>query len=121
MVVKIKTPVPLEPGSLATQPKPLDKGFEKQFTEALASTSLKFSNHAMERIARRRISLSESQIDKLHNAIERAEKKGSKESLVLLNDLAMVVSVKNRTVLTAMQTEMMKDSIITNIDSTVIA
>jgi flagellar operon protein len=57
----------------------------------------------------------------LQRAVSRAEEKGAKDSLVLLRDLAFIVSVKNRTVVTAVDGEHIKENVFTNIDSAVIA
>jgi flagellar operon protein len=56
----------------------------------------------------------------LKDAVNRAEAKGAKESLILMDRLALVVSVKNRTVITAVDDQNLKDNIFTNIDSAVI-
>ena len=95
--------------------------FQEELHKAFDGRKLKLSGHAAKRLESRGISLTDSDIGKLRNAVDRAQSKGSKDSLVLLNDLAFVVSVKNNTILTAMQTNQMKESIFTNIDSTVIA
>ena len=52
--------------------------------------------------------------------MDKAAQKGSQDSLILMNDTALVVSVKNRTVVTAMDGASMKDNVFTNIDSAVI-
>ena len=57
---------------------------------------------------------------KLNAAVEKIAQKGSRESLVYLNDMALVVSIKNKTVITAMDGSSAKDNIFTNIDSAVI-
>ena len=82
---------------------------------------VQFSNHANKRLEQRGIELSSQDIDRLNQAVNRAGSKGSKESLVLLNGLAFVVSVSNRTVITAIDMESMKENVITNIDSAVLA
>ena len=81
---------------------------------------IKLSKHAVERMNSRNIIFSENDIKDLGNAIKKAEDKGSKESLILLNDFALIVSVRNRTVITAMTRESLKDNVVTNIDSTII-
>jgi flagellar operon protein len=81
---------------------------------------IKLSKHAAERMNSRNISFSENDIKDLGNAIKKAEDKGSKESLILLNDVALIVSVRNRTVITAMTRESLKDNVVTNIDSTIV-
>jgi flagellar operon protein len=58
--------------------------------------------------------------NRLKSAVERADAKGSSESLILLDDLAFVVSVKNKTVITAVDQDRAKESVFTNIDSVVI-
>ena len=70
----------------------------------------------------RNIKLGQAELTKLNTAVDRAAQKGAKESLVLMNNnnLALVVSVKNKTVITAMDSASMKDNIFTNIDSAVI-
>ncbi len=82
--------------------------------------SLKFSQHALDRMQSRGISFKPDDLARLNDAVDKAAKKGSKESLVLMGDNALIVSVKNRTVVTAMDREAMKENVFTNIDSTVI-
>ena len=61
------------------------------------------------------------QLERLGKAVEKAESKGAKETLVLLgNDSALIVNIKNKTVVTALDQSMMKENVFTNIDSTVI-
>jgi flagellar operon protein len=84
------------------------------------SPGLKFSQHALDRMASRGIAFKPEDLLKLNDAVEKAAKKGSKESLVLMGDNALIVSIKNKTVVTAMDREAMKENVFTNIDSTVI-
>ncbi|MBK9292868.1 MAG: hypothetical protein IPM57_00220 [Oligoflexia bacterium] len=81
---------------------------------------VKFSQHALERMSTRGISFKPEEMLKLNDAIEKAAQKGSRESLVLMGDSALIVSIKNKTVVTAMDREAMKENVFTNIDSTVI-
>jgi flagellar operon protein len=80
----------------------------------------------MTRLQMRNITLSLDDLNKLRDAVDRAEAKGAREALVLMSrpsreqDLALVVSVKNRTVITAMDGDSLKDNVFTNIDSAVI-
>lgn len=84
-------------------------------------SQVKFSQHALQRMASRDINLGSEQLGRLQNAVDKAAQKGAKEALVLMdNNLAFVVSVKNRTVITAVDGESMKDNVFTNIDSAVI-
>ncbi len=80
---------------------------------------LKFSAHAKSRLVSRGIDLSPEDLVRMQEAVERAGQKGSKESLILSDKGAFVVSVKNNTVITAVDKESLKDNVFTNIDSTV--
>lgn len=83
--------------------------------------SLKFSAHAQSRLQSRQIALEPQQMERLEGAVQRAATKGSKDALVLMDELAMVVSVKNKTVVTVVDKENLKQNVFTNIDSAVIA
>lgn len=80
------------------------------------TTTLKFSKHADQRLADRNISLSRQQLKRLEDGTEAASAKGIKESLMLMDDLAFIVNVKNNTVITAMSKNDENDRIFTNID-----
>lgn len=82
--------------------------------------SLKFSKHAGERLRQRNITLSEEQMRRLEDGARKADEKGIKESLVLLDSLAFIVNTKNNTVITAMEQNGEADNIYTNIDGAVI-
>jgi len=79
---------------------------------------LKFSKHANERMASRNIDLTDDQLERLENGAKKAGEKGINESLVMVDDLAFVVNVKNNTVITAVNNG--EDKIFTNIDGAVI-
>jgi len=86
----------------------------------LAAKALKFSNHAVERMRMRGISYTPEQMASLERAIDKAAGKGAKETLVLADDSALIVSVNNRTVVTVMDKNALKENVFTNIDSTVV-
>src|SRR5579885_1830641 len=88
---------------------------------ATAQSPVKFSTHAQQRLQQRDITLGEDDVAKINQGVDRAQEKGAKESLILLDDLAFVVSVKNRVVITAVDQPSMKQNVFTNIDSVVIA
>lgn len=88
--------------------------------KAAATSKLKFSNHAIERMQSRGIRFTGEDMKKLDSAVEKAAQKGSKDTLVLINDAALIVNIKNRTVVTAMDKSLMKENVFTNIDSTVV-
>jgi flagellar operon protein len=87
----------------------------------IGQQQLQFSKHALARVERRGIDLDASTLGRLSQGVERAASKGSRDSLVLVDGTAFVVSVSNRTVITAVGSEHMKDNVFTNIDSAVIA
>jgi len=90
------------------------------FRELLDRQQLKFSQHAEQRLRQRGIELLPDQIGRIASAIDQAAAKGAKDSLVLFRDIAMIVSVPNRTVVTAMDGQSMKEHIFTQIDSAVV-
>ena len=95
-------------------------GFAHALAEARGSR-LQFSGHAAKRIAQRGLQLDGARMRRLEQAVDRAEAKGARDSLVLLDELALVVSVRNHTVITAMDESSRRDHVFTNIDSVVIA
>jgi len=64
--------------------------------------------------------MSEERLARLSDAVSKAADKGSKESLILDDDAAYVVSVPNRTVITAFDRSNLQDGIFTSIDSAII-
>ncbi len=96
-----------------------EQSFEEVFQTELKE--LTFSKHAQQRLESRNVQLDQADLQRLGSAVDRAEQKGAQESLVLLRDMAFVVSVRNRTVITAMGGEHLKENVFTNIDSAVIA
>ena len=92
------------------------------FADILQSATKKvsFSNHAMQRMESRNLNLSTQDLQKLDDTVDMMAKKGAKESLIYMNDMALVVSVANRTVITAMDGKSAKENIFTNIDSAAI-
>jgi flagellar operon protein len=83
-------------------------------------TTVRFSKHAAERLESRNISLSDEQSERLENGVKKASDKGIRESLVLVDSLAFIVNVPNKTVVTAMDQTETQSNIFTNIDGAVI-
>lgn len=88
--------------------------------QAGADSQLKFSKHAASRLTDRQIDLTPEQMERLENGTRKASEKGINESLVLIDQLAFIVSVKNNTVITAMDSKEASDNVFTNIDGAVI-
>jgi len=93
--------------------------FDSFFDNELAK--IKFSGHAAKRLETRNIQLSESEMSKLQEAVGKAEAKGSRDSLVMINDKAFIVNIPNRTVVTAVEVAEGNENVFTNIDSVVFA
>ena len=112
----------LNQGTAAEQNKSVGKSpsFAEIFEQkAIAEKGeLKFSKHASERLSSRNIDLSEAQKERLSQAVQAAEAKGIKESLVMMDNLAFIVNVKNSTVITAVAGG--GEKIFSNIDGAVV-
>ncbi|HHY09841.1 MAG TPA: flagellar protein [Firmicutes bacterium] len=111
---------PVEPRRTPTPQRTKRAQFAEVLDAKLQESSLKFSAHATRRLQARKINLSKEQLNVLEEAVEKVRAKGGRESLILLDDIALVVSVANRTVITAINGEMLKDNVFTQIDSAVI-
>jgi flagellar operon protein len=83
--------------------------------------AVRFSSHALQRVERRGIDVSAETLGRLNDGVDRAAGKGARASVVFVDATAFVVSVPNRTVITAVDREHMKQQVFTNIDSAVIA
>lgn len=127
MVDRIFIPSPIQIPANKPQSTPKPSGsvgessvFAKVLEGKLPSQGVRFSQHAQDRLKARGISFSDNDIHKLEGAVDTVARKGGRESLVMLGDAALVVSVKNRTVVTAVDRESMKGNVFTNIDSAVV-
>ena len=126
------------PGALeSTRQNPIGKGVQdslfKEKLQALQNpmtmpeiskptlpSGLKFSNHAVDRMQARGIRFSPEDLGKIENAVSKAEGKGAKNTLLLTDAAAMIVSIKDKTVVTVMDKTNLKENVFTNIDSTVV-
>ena len=71
---------------------------QKQTESVIENSELKFSKHAANRLTDRNIELTDSQNVRLENGVKQASEKGITESLVLVDSLAFIVNVPNKTV-----------------------
>lgn len=92
----------------------------EQTAEKADVIDLKFSKHAANRLADRKIELTDSQLERLSEGTAKAGEKGIKESLVLMDELAFIVNIPNHTVITAMSQTETDENVYTNIDGAVI-
>ena len=113
---QLATPQKTTAASLRQQGKSFAEILEQ--TKANATEDVKFSKHANERLVSRNIDLSDAQKERLNQAVKSAEAKGIKESLVMMDNLAFIVNIKNNTVITAVTGE--EERIFSNIDGAVI-
>lgn len=128
MVDKIFYPQPIVPvkgSGVETKTQNITHSGKDSFKDILdkqiKAGEIKFSAHAQQRLASRNIQLTKADLEKLGDAVERAAKKGAKDSLVMMDNMAFVVSVRSKTVVTALDSASMKEHIFTNIDSAVFA
>ena len=84
------------------------------------SPGLKFSAHATQRLRERQISFDPETMSKMNDAINKADAKGVQDTLILTDKAALIVSVPNRTVVTAMDKNNLNGNVFTNIDGAVI-
>ncbi|NLK78368.1 MAG: flagellar protein [Clostridiales bacterium] len=92
----------------------------KQKQSVNESSTLKFSKHASQRLQSRNIELSNEQKERLETGAEKAEAKGMRESLVIVDSYSFIVNVPSKTVVTAMEQSESEENIYTNIDGAVI-
>lgn len=95
----------------------------KSFKELLNEKSqnkigVKISNHAAERMQSMRFNSNDMKV--IEGGINKAAYKGAKNTLMLYKDVAFIASVENKTIITAIEKERMKENVFTNIDSVII-
>ena len=99
-----------------SKPKTAEGASFKDLLNQQMDRQLSFSRHAVQRTEQRNIQLTSNDLERLENACDKAEKKGIKEALVVMNDAAFIVNAASRTVITALDKNEMKDNVFTNID-----
>ena len=118
--------IPIGPPASAGPSRPLNRPGSTDaaaFQQVLqqAGQGVQLSRHAQKRVDSRDLNLDPARLSRLNTAISRAAEKGSRNSVVMLDGLAVVVDVNQRTVVTAMNAQQGKERVFTNIDSVVIA
>ena len=96
------------------------QSFLEHLNNAIQPAALKISKHAAERLAERDIHISDTEWANVTDMVNEAKSKGIKESLVLMDQAALIVSAKNSTVITAMDRAEAKNQLFTNIDGTIV-
>lgn len=111
---------PLKSTPLKADKNLLPNSFSFHLQQTIAQSDVKFSQHAVQRMKERGIEVTQELIHRINQGMSKAQAKGAKESLFLIDDHAFVISVKNQTVITAMEREDMQEQMVTNIDSAVL-
>lgn len=105
----------------AQKPNATSTSFKDVMAKELGSgRPVSFSKHAGERLFSRGLEMPQERVQQVADALDKAEAKGSRETLILFDDLALVASVKNRTVITAFDRDKLKEGVVTSIDSAII-
>jgi flagellar operon protein len=105
-----------KPGSNGTP------AFANILADALKTQNeVRFSAHASKKLDERSIAMAPGWQNRLNSAVQKAAAKGARDTLVMLDDIAMIVNVPNRTVVTAVEGNQADSQVFTNIDSAVIA
>jgi flagellar operon protein len=100
---------------------PQGPAFADVLKDTAGTMPVTFSKHAVQRLERRNLAVDATTMQRLQDGVDRAAGKGARDAVVLVDETAFVVSVTNRTVVTAVGKDQMKDHVFTNIDSAVIA
>jgi flagellar operon protein len=95
---------------------PFNKILDKQINKEDCFT---ISSHAAQRLRIRNVEFNDDDMKKINKGINMADSKGAKQSLILYKDMALITSIKNRTVITALDKNQSEGNVITNIDSVV--
>jgi len=107
-------------GKTKTPEKKPDVSFKEVMNKELQEkTGVNFSKHAQNRIISRGIDLAEEDLELLGDGVDKAREKGARDTLIMVNSVAYVVSIENKTVITAIDGGSIRDNVFTNIDSAV--
>ena len=113
-------PPGVAPARAPARPEPARQGPSFQDVLRGQAAGVRFSGHALARVERRAIELTAPTLARLEQGVARAASKGSRDAVVFVDGTAFVVSVRNRTVITAVDAQHMREHVFTNIDSAVI-
>jgi flagellar operon protein len=118
----VRQPLPVKGYPVHSNGKQAERSgaFQAELNKQLRQTEVIVSQHAKQRLEKRHIRLDDSELQRIGDAIDRVAAKGGKESLILYKDTAFVVNVKNRTIITAVDSQSMRENVFTNIDSALI-
>jgi flagellar operon protein len=112
-------PAPVAPGQAGQTGGAGGAAFQEVLRKR--AVGVQFSGHAVQRLERRGIEVAPGTLQRLDEGVNRAAGKGARDAVVFVDGTAFVVSVRNKTVITAVDRDHMRDHVFTNIDSAVIA
>ncbi|WP_058303935.1 TIGR02530 family flagellar biosynthesis protein [Gorillibacterium timonense] len=113
-------PSPVPPGVTKRSNAAVETAKPAVRFQDMLQQEVRISKHAQNRLQERGINLKPEQMEQIRTAVDKAEAKGAKESLVLMRDMAFIVNVKSKTIVTAMDGSSMKDNVFTQIDSAIV-
>lgn len=113
-------PMQVNPATLSNSARGQQSAETTKFSDVLDGAMLKFSHHAELRMAQRGIKLPSEGLTQISQAVDSAAQKGAKDSLIVYRDIAMIVNVPTRTVVTALDGGQLKSNVFTQIDSAII-
>jgi len=113
----ISTQPPVMPQGQSVQNPSIDGNFQHMMDGMLKNRDVQFSKHANMRLNDRDIRLDSAQMQRLEQGVAKAQTKGIRDSLVLIDNIALVVNIKNKLVVTALDQQ---TQVFTNIDGAVI-
>lgn len=124
LLMPVGAPLPVTPsGGVRQQPAKQKNGYSFQDAvrkEMEGSQGVKLSAHAEKRLQERNITLAPKDLEKIGVALGQAASKGSRESLIIYDGLALITNVRNKTIVTAIDSQGGESQVFTNIDSAVI-
>ncbi|GFP77090.1 TIGR02530 family flagellar biosynthesis protein [Clostridium fungisolvens] len=96
------------------------KSFKDILDEKIISKEYgyKISNHASERL--KDINFSKADYMKIQRGFDLAKEKGAKNTVMVYKDVALIASVENNTIITAVEKNRAQENVFTNVDSVVI-
>ncbi|NOW87837.1 flagellar operon protein [Clostridium beijerinckii] len=102
---------------------PNSKQKEAKFQDVLDGVknrdqSFTVSKHAASRL--NEINFTKEDMEQIQKGFKIAQDKKSKNTVMLYKDIALIASVENKTLITAVEKDRAKDNIFTNVDSVVI-
>lgn len=119
-IIGTNRPIETPSTTQKTQTVQTQNNFGEILKNQLQAQEVKFSKHAEQRLQERNINITSNQMERINGGVAKANEKGVKDSLILMDNLALVVNVKNKTVITAANTNELKNNVFTNIDGAVI-